>query len=555
MKNGDLARPAPRFRLPEIPPELRYRVVSSWPGRIIAKLWMWRWYIVEVAAVAFFIRYFLPTAIRYPAYWTAVGKFAAGVALFTAFLAWGNRWTFVHYYAAATLATTMTWMILFFGSAWRYTTAALLFFFLGSITFLAPHVGLPIFIFSTYLEWYGGLFAAGGTAVTMAKFFGGVLILAILTHTLAKRKKLNLTKADIPAFAFLVVTAASVFTAVDQTVALQTFQMYAFIFLVYCVIRTAASTRKPLRWALWALVLGGALSSGLALERTIITGGNPMISHAGRAVGFSFDANMTAMLAVLGIPIALALMEGERSNLKKGFLYLVIALLAGAPIITASRGGFIALIIGFVYMNFSRRKIAVGTIVATGLAVAGLIVALQFAPQQITERITHLGVRQTLTGTEEADTSARLRIYALQSAGGMIKDHPVLGVGPGCFGIAWGEYGMPWGHTVMGRYGRPRPSHIIFVDAICELGIVGLAIFVWVLVTVFRSIWRAKPKFVQLRDAPMARMVDAMRAITIISVVLGLMYSLHQTRPFWMVLAFALCFEDVARKIAARQDR
>jgi TRAP-type C4-dicarboxylate transport system permease large subunit len=111
------------------------------------------------------------------------------------------------------------------------------------------------------------------------------------------------------------------------------------------------------------------------------------------------------------------------------------------------------------------------------------------------------------------------------------------------------------GHTVTGRYGLPRPCHIVFVDAICELGIVGLAILVWVLVTVFRSTWRAKSKFVQLRDAPMARMVDAMRAIMIIVVILGFMYSLHQTRPFWMVIAFALCFEDVARKIAARQDR
>lgn len=525
------------------------------PGRIIARLWLWRWYIVEIAAVLFFLRYFLPTAIRYPAYWAAVGKYGAGVAVFTALLAWANRWTFVHYYGAATLATTMTWLILFFGSAWRYTTASLLFFFLGSITFLAPHVGLPVFILSTYLEWYGGLFAAGGTAVTMAKFFGGVLILAVLAHALAKRQKLNLTKADIPAFAFLVVTAASVFVAVDQATALKSLQMYGFIFLVYCIIRTTASTRKPLRWALWALVIGGALSSGLALQRTIVTGGNPMISHAGRAVGFSFDANMSAMLAVLGIPIALALMEGERSNLKKGFLYVLIALSAGAPIVAASRGGFIALIVGFLYMNFSRRKLAVGTIVATALAVVGLIVALQFAPEQITKRITRLGVKQTMTGTEEADMSARLRIYALQSAGGMIVDHPLLGVGTGCFGIAWGEYGMPWGHTVLGRYGLPRPSHIIFVDAICETGILGLAVFVWVLVTVFRSIWRAKPKFVQLRDAPMARMVDAMRAIMIILVILGFMYSLQQTRPFWMILAFALCFEDVARKIAARQDQ
>jgi O-antigen ligase len=554
MKNGYVARPAPRFRLPEIPPELRYRVVSSPPGRLIARLWAWRWYILEAAALFVFGRYFLPTVIQYPAFWGAVGKYGAIVALFAAVLAWGNRWTFVHYYTAATVAATMTWLILFFGSAWRYTTAALVFFFLGSITFFAPQVGLPIFIFSTYLEWYGGLFAAGGTAVTMAKFFGGVLIIAVVAHALAKRQKLNLTKADIPAFAFLVVHAASVFVAVDQATALKSLQNYAFIFMVYCIIRTTASTRKPLRWALWALVLGGALSSGMALERTIFTGGNPMISQSGRAVGFSFDANMTAMLAILGIPIALALMEGERSNLKKAFLYALIAILAGAPIVTASRGGFLALIISFLYMNFSRRRLSPGTLVATGLAVAGLIVALQFAPQQITERMTHIGLKQTMQGTEEADTSARLRIYALESAGGMVRDHPILGIGSGCFGIAWGEYGMPWGHTVMGRYGLPRPSHIIFVDAISETGIVGLGILVWVLVTVFRSVWRAKAKFVQLRDASMARMVDAMRAMLIILVVLGFMYSLEQVRTFWMVMAFGLCLEDVARKIAARQD-
>jgi undecaprenyl-diphosphatase len=142
---------------------------------------------------------------------------------------------------------------------------------------------------------------------------------------------------------------------------------------------------------------------------------------------------------------------------------------------TYARHAWIGLVAGIVVilLPVSRRQ-RVGLAL---LAVALLAVAVAVAPPTIRQRVRSVGDR--------GDATVRDRLAMWQSGLLMIRDHPVLGVGPGEVRAWYPAYRQP---------GAVRPStghlHSSPVEVAAERGLPALAVWLWIWITFFRHAGR-----------------------------------------------------------------
>ena len=130
----------------------------------------------------------------------------------------------------------------------------------------------------------------------------------------------------------------------------------------------------------------------------------------------------------------------------------------------------------------------------------------------------------------DLDPSNAYRIEIWQAGWRMFADHPLLGVGAGQFGTA---FGLIYSHKEHGSWMNP---HNLLIQVACELGLVGLLVFTYFLVQIvtgIHSVLRMKGNPTVRLNYEIAMACSAMFLSTIvISLVSHTLY-----RPYWYLLA------------------
>ena len=198
---------------------------------------------------------------------------------------------------------------------------------------------------------------------------------------------------------------------------------------------------------------------------------NPQLFGEGRAgltaAPFLGDGNDFSLSANIVIPLCLFLWFDSTKRRQRWVFAGVLLLLVASVVATQSRGGTVALAcVGIYYWFGSQWKIRTAFL-------AAVVVALifMFAPAGYFERMNTIN-------TEEG--SARGRIEAWKAAGRMAFDHPILGVGAGYFGGAYGRAYRP-------EPGKWTTAHSIYFLLLGELGFPGLTALILFFVVNFRS--------------------------------------------------------------------
>jgi O-antigen ligase len=195
----------------------------------------------------------------------------------------------------------------------------------------------------------------------------------------------------------------------------------------------------------WALAIAGTLAAAQAMAQhhwaypmqaaALRATGDPDAGpylvrlEAGRPSGpFSLPAALAGFLA-LTVPLTAAgLRVSERRSLaRRAALGVMLALQIYALWLTRSIGGALALAValGWLFVPASRRPRAV----LGALAALGGLVALVFAFE-----------RRAEIGAYSGSDPVSLRLGNWRAALAMIGDHPLLGVGPGRFGVFYPRY-------------------------------------------------------------------------------------------------------------------
>ncbi|MBN2062111.1 MAG: O-antigen ligase family protein [Deltaproteobacteria bacterium] len=178
----------------------------------------------------------------------------------------------------------------------------------------------------------------------------------------------------------------------------------------------------------------------------------------------------------MSIPLVLGLfLLGYRSG-KLFILVYITLLILTSLILSLSRGGWIGTLLGLVFITialfssryFKRKKLLIISI--AGFIVLALIV---LASTPVVERI------RTLENDVE-EPSFEGRVSAWSGVIEMIRDHPLLGTGPGTFASVFTRY-QPPGHAARYFY-----AHNDYLHFISETGLILIPIIIWMIIAVYR---------------------------------------------------------------------
>jgi O-antigen ligase len=252
----------------------------------------------------------------------------------------------------------------------------------------------------------------------------------------------------------------------------------------------------------------------------------------GRITSFLGNPNIVASVLGFVLPFPLFAVVGLRGRQIRWLAIAAAFLLIVALVLTYSRGAWIAVAAGLVLgaLLIDWRTLAV-TALLTGAAVGAVAVMP-----------THLSVPAELSPTPSPGqhepsppataptpapdplrglTSGEVRIYWLQNGIKIIRDHPVLGVGPGRYGGAVARIiPSPVYDEYSTTLGRLRTVHNFWLHLGGEVGVVGLSIFLAMVVAlVIRFVWAARDagggtRFVLLAGAATAAIVVAINSAT-----------------------------------------
>lgn len=222
-------------------------------------------------------------------------------------------------------------------------------------------------------------------------------------------------------------------------------------------------TREQLKWLMVLLAVCPGIY-GAKLGVFFLGGG----TYAQQGGPLGMDNNDTALFIAMGVPL-LVLVGGQvERNWLRYLLYAMAALSVPGVIVTASRGGFLAMVVAIgltLWRKTTWWKAAIASVVV-GFAVFVIV------PEGTRGRYS------TVTEYQE-DPSAMGRIRAWETTAAMAASKPLTGVG---FGQE--AYMLEYPRYQIASNDRPHATHSVWFSLLGETGYVGLGLYVLLLGTV-----------------------------------------------------------------------
>jgi O-antigen ligase len=246
------------------------------------------------------------------------------------------------------------------------------------------------------------------------------------------------------------------------------------------LIVVAASVRHEIdvRRFAYAMVVGALIHSGMSLFL-----GRPGDERLASASA-SYDPNDLALFVTCTLPFV-GYWLSERKHAAAKWIAVGAGLVFLATVVkSGSRGGFIALVafIGY-WLATSERRLR-GRRVAL-IALSSVLVVFA-ADDSYWERVSSI-----FNPTEDynwvgGSDAGRMEVW--KRGMGYMFDNPVLGVGVAGFGTAEGLSDVALAQARVGRGFKWSTAHSAFVLVGAELGMVGLAIYLMILISSFRAL-------------------------------------------------------------------
>jgi O-antigen ligase len=265
----------------------------------------------------------------------------------------------------------------------------------------------------------------GGAASHLPLFAGIVLVIAVLLRRGWRGVSIKVFFAFI---GLLVVMSLAGFQGLDQGYSLLTTVNYAKGFLLALLIAGSLKNEKDIKVLTFYCLIGLVVGALVAVYQ-YKTGTYAINSiYVQRTASLRGDPNDTAMLLVMGIPLSVFWLSHAKKLPYKVLCFGIIILLLIGLILTSSRGGFVTLLAISTILFFKRPTLKMAVI---GIVLCAVFLAL--APQRYWDRM-----QGVVTGKEEHGARSIMSRKQLQIRGiSMFFDHPILGVGPGNFGLAY----------------------------------------------------------------------------------------------------------------------
>lgn len=183
------------------------------------------------------------------------------------------------------------------------------------------------------------------------------------------------------------------------------------------------------------------------------------------------NPNMLGQYLILAIPLGGAGLLSAKDWGKRIFYFCCCGIMCVCMLLTFSRGAWLGLLFaGFIFVLFLQPRLLLLAPIA--------LVALYFVlPDTVINRFSSIG--------DLGDQSTSYRVYIWMGTLAMLKDYWLCGIGPGdaAFNLVYPKYSYS---------GIEAPhAHNLFLQIVCDAGIIALVIFILLLFRYFRDLCAA----------------------------------------------------------------
>jgi O-antigen ligase len=315
---------------------------------------------------------------------------------------------------------------------------------------------------------------------------------------LGGRKRLTFTAADLLLAAFLFAGTLSAIMATNSWAAERALAISfsgAALFWVTSTLRREGLVRSLVAALAFGVVLGAAMSLAQAY------GVDSEYFSLNRAPGGTFgNRNFVAHLSAIGLPVLVLSALTARRGVHSLLGGIGVAVVSAALVMSRSRAAWLAILcmtipVGVLALLTWQRWCEQRTkrrLVVLGLAMAAGAAAAVFLPNRLEWRSENPYLESATGLVNYREGSGRGRLVQYTNSLRMVMAHPLLGVGPGNWPVAYPKYAVrndPSMSQEDGLTSNPWPSSD-WVAFLAERGVVGFAPLVLVILVLLGRAWR-----------------------------------------------------------------
>ncbi len=361
--------------------------------------------------------------------------------------------------------------------------------------------------------------------------------------------------------AYLVVGATGLWFARDTDAVMKHLIDTAKDCIIAALIFNLLATRAAFERAVWGLLIVGAVLSALTVYQEItktydnnywgfaqaaVRQISTTMDDRARAFGTVNDPNYFGQLLLVLVPLAIWAALNGRTWRGKSFGMAALLLLLAAIGLTFSRGAYLgAVVVLCVYAMYLQLD-------ARYLLILPLVGALLYvAPPEFRARFGTLD--EVLPGNNAgayADGSLQGRTVKAEIALTMVADNPIFGVGRGNYRLHYRDYI----NEIEGAGSNTeRDAHSLYLEVAAEQGIVGLAVFVGLLATVWGRLRKAEKLFAAADEYRMAALAVAVKVGLLGYLVTSLFLHGAYGYMLWLQVGMAVALVVIAEREAAQR--
>ncbi len=339
---------------------------------------------------------------------------------------------------------------------------------------LWPRIGLlALPIVTPFLLWIPKLKIPGVNPVNIllfCVFFFWAMGRGLRRQPIYRRGRLDLLLLGVVLLAGLSVIRGAAFPtgySYDASDAGLQFFRCSMTFTVYFIGFAMVRGARDRRMLAWALVLG-------LIAEAVVTILYGRIGRGGRATGSFGQSNDLGSFLALFTVLAAALIPASRRLLARLVLAGAVAAGAFAVLLTVSRGAMAALAVGLLFVGIKSSRLL------TFLLVAALLTSPLWTPDFVKQRVLGTQVESDASDELSLESSSQLRVDTWHAVIDVVTHHPLDGVGFAGLGYVLPEAGSALGVDVKDS------AHNTYLRFLGEMGVLGLALFIWLLWSCFK---------------------------------------------------------------------
>jgi O-antigen ligase len=387
---------------------------------------------------------------------------------------------------------------------------------------------------------------------TLSSLVGGVVVVACVLHLVIHQRGRVPT---LPVGAWLMLLAWSTLTvlwAIDTSTAVTTVEVAASLILLMTLVSVVRVDGVDLDVLRLAIIASGIIVGGYAMF--LLLKGAPLPTH-GASQRFSLatnpsDTDPNILAASLLVPLLLSveriLMGGSRWFRPATWRMIGMAgafFATLAIVITGSRGGLVAGVLGFLIVMVSCYRLPaarqmVRRVVTTIMALAFAFVVIgatgtAVSPGGTADRVFSSDALQRIFAVQNS-SSGRFQIW---EAGFLACEaHCGVGAGLGNFPDAYNQVFAFSGASK--DPGANRPAHNIYLEMAVDTGFVGLTLLILVLIAEWRAVSRRR----------MRELVPSLKGIMVALLVANFFLSAIWFKYFFLVFVLVRMAEGAAER-------